>query len=297
LHLTDWLLSDNPYLSPDRILATKGLYLNDPDLYDRYIRGMWRRATRDAIFSDIFKPAIHVAGNKQDQMILLPTENCTELITSYDPGFKNPSLYIMEQVDFQVQYKTREGREATKTISKFLYLDELAYLGVEKQVSEFTEEVMDLMEKWERELGREVTWQHYADRSALDQAESIANRTVADEVFAVSDGKIRLIGVDKSPNSVLNAVRLWRKLLAEQRILISGMNCPKLIEALQSLAWKKVNNVVQTGKMPDRSPFKHSWDSARYSVEARCWSELQAMTRSIRLKKKEQESTLVTVSL
>ena len=294
---TEWTMADNPFLSDGEKNAIKGLYSSDPDLYDRYVRGLWKRATRDAIFSDIFKPSRHVAGTKEDQMILLPTENCAELFTSHDPGFKNPVLYVIEQVDFQVTFRTREGREDVKTLSKFLFLDELAYINQEKQVSEFTHEVLDKMEKWEQELGHEVPWYHYSDRAALDQKESISNRTVADEMYAESDGVIRLIGVEKKGSSVVAGVRLWRKLLAEQRILISYANCPKLIEANQCLAWKKINNVVMVGKMPDRSPFKHPWDAARYGVEKRCWNELQTMTRQVRMRQQERESTLVTVSL
>jgi len=141
-----------------------------------------------------------------------------------------------------------------------------------------------------------LVWTHYSDRSALDTNESISNRSVADEMYAVSDGRIRLIGVEKKGKSIEAGVRLTRKLLAEQRILISYARCPKLIQAFQNLAWKKVNGAVQVGKMPDRSDYKHPWDAFRYMLEYRCWGELQAMTKSIR-KRTGGSRGLITVPL
>lgn len=298
LHLTEWSMEDNPYMTDDEKNAVKGAYRNDPDLYDRYIRGLWKRATRDAIFADIFKPAVHVLDPGPTGQMLLPSENCVKLYTSHDEGFTNPVTYVIDCFDDPRTFKDKDGKEQVRMVKKFLFLDELAYIGVETRVSKFTREWLEMMDRWENELGTPIRWEHYSDKSALVFGQSISDRTVADEIYSESGGRIKLIGVEKDKGSVEMAIRLWRKLLIEDRILISGLRCPKLIEAHQCLAYKKVMGKVVQGKVQTGSKFKHCWDAARYCLMKLCWDELQSLTRSYRAQSRGVENSgLVSVRL
>lgn len=296
LYATEWTMEDNPYVTEDEKNAIKGLYRSDPDRYDRYIRGMWKRALKDALFADCFVPAIHVFSGPRDiePKLLLPTENCYELATSHDAGGLNPVSYILEQIIFTEQYTDRAGRERERNISFFQYLDELAYIGVRISVAEFTRLKLEKMEFWEKEVGQEITWRHYSDLSALNFKESIADRTVADEMYAESDGRIRLIGVEKGSGSVGLRIRLLRKLLTENRILISGLKCPNLIEMFQGIRRGLAEGTVAKG---DR--FKHAMDAGSYVLVRLCFDEIQQMVRGVRAnaRKVDKQSDLVSIKL
>lgn len=297
LHVTEWSMDDNPYLSDDDKNATKGLYLHDPELYDRYIRGMWKKAIRDALFADIFRAAVHVFSGPKDiePKILIPSEDCTELITGHDAGFVNPVTYILERQIRHQEYTTRDGKKMERRISEFQYLDELSMVGKETSVAEFTRMTMELLDFWENEIGHEVIWWHYADLSALNFKESIANRTVADEMFAESGGRIRLIGVEKGAGSVALRIQLTRRLLAENRLLISGVRCPKLIEMFQCLKRGRVE-----GTVAPHAIHRHFFDSFSYPLVRLCFDEIQILLRSVRAnsRKVEQgESSLVSIRL
>jgi hypothetical protein len=280
LHVTNWTMEDNPFLTEDEKNATKGLYRSDPDRYDRYIRGMWKRALKDALFADCFIKAIHVYGDPRDEtpMLLLPSENCYELITSHDAGGMNPVSYIVEEIVFNQTYEDRSGKQRTRQVSFFQYLDELAYIGKRISVADFTRLKMEKLDFWEKEIGAPVTWWHYSDMSALDFTESIADRTVADEMFAESEGRIKLIGVEKGAGSVGLRIRLWRKLLTENRVVISGLKCPMLVEMSQSIRRGPADGTVAKG---DR--FKHPFDAGTYCLVKRCYAEIQAMIRQNRI--------------
>jgi hypothetical protein len=295
LHCTEWTMEDNPYLSEAQKDAVKGAYATDPDLYDRYVRGMWKRAIRDSLFADLFKPAIHVSGGPKqagENMILLPTENCAELITGHDAGGVNPVSYIIERVIFSQFYEDQKKEQKERTISLFQYLDELAFIGEDISPAEFTKLMLEKMDYWEQELQRPITWWHYADASALNFKESIAQRTVADEMFAESDGRIQLIGVEKGRGSVALRIRLWRRLLSENRLIISGSKCPKLIEMCQCIRRGRTDGTIST-----HSIFKHPFDAATYPLVRVCWDELQMMVRSIRHKPEDESGGLITLEL
>lgn len=296
LHLTEWTMDDNPFISEEEKAETRAIYLTDPELYDRYIRGMWKKATRDSIFGDIFKPAVHVVGEVDE--IVLPQEDCERLYTSHDAGYKNPVTYVVETVDEPYVFKDKAGVDHTRYRKKFIFLDELAHVGEETKVSDFTHETTDMMDKWEAEMGRELLWTHYSDRSALVAGESIANRTVADEMFVESNGRIKLRSVQdgsgQARDTVELAIRLWRKLLLENRIAICKSRCPGLIESLQSLMYLKVLGKIQVGKI-SKTKHKHYWDAARYVTMQLCWDELQNLSKSVKANVKKVKSPLIVV--
>ena len=270
LHVTEWTMDDNPYVSDERKAIVRKMYEKNPEMYDRYVLGKWTKAVRDALFSDVFVPNIHVVGdpNEKDPEVLLPADDCSELIIGLDAGSVNPVAYIIDKSFIEIG----DGNEA----SHFSALDELAFIGEEIQVSEFTELLMAKMDFWEQAIGHPVDWRFWADSSALNMKESIANRTVADEMFAVSDGRIRLIGVDKGKGSVGNRIRLFRKILIQNRIAIST-KCTRLAEMCQAIKRGKTEGTISA-----HSTHKHPFDAFTYALSRECWDELQSKIRSVR---------------
>jgi hypothetical protein len=286
LHLTEWTMDDNPYLSEEKKAIIKSIYKNNPSLWSRYVDGLWVKVVEKGLFTKQFSMAIHTVGDIRDKdpELLVPTEECTRLITSHDAGGVNPVSYIIEECVIHVDEK--------HDLSLFQYIDELAFIGEVISVEEFTLLFLEKMDFWEKVMERELTWEHFADRSALDFTESIANRTVADEMFSVSGGRIKLIGVDKGRGSVGNRIRLWRKLLTQQRVLISAAKCPKLVEMNENINCGRIADTVAA-----HSPYKHPFDAATYAPSKKCWEELQDSIHTIRAVRKSGGSGLVGVRM
>jgi hypothetical protein len=289
-------LNDNPYLSDERKREIAASYMHNPDLYSRYVLGEWTASSEGAHFADVFLPNEHLVGDVKelDPEILVPTDGCSELISGWDTGGKNPFAYIAEKLIFHIIEKDKDGKDVDKAIAAFRFLDELAFLDEDISPEEFTELFMEKMAFWQGMVHGEIRWQHWADNSALDFKESIAQRSVADEVFQVSEGTIKLEGFSKGKGSVGHRLRLWRKLLIQKRIVISAPKCPKLVEMNQMLKKGRTE-----GSIPKHSPYKHPFDAATYLVGSECWEELQNSILTIRTSAKESqaESKLVTVPM
>lgn len=287
LHVTEWRVDDNPFSSDEEKAMMRKGYENNPDLYARYVEGKWTAVVKDGIFADVFSKSRHCSGdmkNPDPLDELVPESGCAELITSHDAGGVNPVSYIMEKV-----FRTEEsGRE----VSVFKVLDELAFIGEEIQVSEFTLLFMEKMDYWERECGTQLDWSAcWADSSALNFRESISARTVADEMFAVSNGRLRLHGVDKGRGSVANRIRLVRKLLIQNRIIIST-KCPRLVEMFQCINRGRIDGTIAA-----HSKHKHSLDAFSYGLSRELWSELQDSVLATRRITKPSQTGLISVGL
>lgn len=286
LHLTEWNMNDNPFVSDERKALVKKMYEKNPNLYDRYVLGKWTMALKDALFADVFAPSIHCSGdikNPDPMDELVPESGCVELITGHDVGGVNPVSYIIEKV-----YRNENGKE----VSVFKFLDELAFIGEEITVEEFFALFMEKMDYWERECGQTLDWSAcWADLSALNFRESISGRTVADEAYLVTNGRIKMIGVDKGRGSVAMRIRLLRKLLIQNRIIISP-KCPRLIEMFQA-----VNRGKTDGSVAAHSKHRHALDGGGYPLTRELWNELQDDLMLTRKMLKPQSAGLVTVRL
>lgn len=272
LHLQEIYLDDNVFLSEEKKNKIKSDYESDPDLYARYVLGQWKKASKGALFADVFKPAIHVVDETGlDHDLILPQPDCEELMTSWDFGPVNPVVVFCEEFPFLF-----EGEEKEKSVFKFF--DEIAFFGeMDMSLGDFTGLVVEKMDEYERLIGHPVHWLHYSDRSAFDVRESISNIYQYQEVYAASNERIELQAVDKRPGSVPQAIRLWRKLLLQQRLLFSGVNCPKLVEMNQSLSSGINGQPLAKGQLQ-----RHPFDAARYLVTRRCWQEMMGNILTMR---------------
>lgn len=280
-------LNDNPYLSADRKREIAAAYAHSPDLYSRYVLGEWTASAEDGLFADVFVPAVHLVGDPKDKdpEIILPTTECAELITGWDLGGVNPSAHILEQV-FQPASDNSE-----KEVSAFRYIDELAFIGKDISIGEFTELFVEKMLFWEKIIGREINWKHWSDSNAFDHKEPISKKYQHQEVFSASEGKIKLKAVEKGRDSIKMRIRLWRRMLIQKRIIIATVMCPKLVE---------MNVAIKRGLVPEsissHSEHKHAFDSGSYPLVRECWDELQASVLTTRkLSHAKSDSGLVCV--
>jgi hypothetical protein len=286
LHLTHWTMDDNPYVSDNEKAVLRSEWSYSPSLYSRFALGEWVRVVENGLFTRQFSRASHVVGdlNDREPEIIIPTEGCSELIMSFDAGGSNPSMYFLEKLILH---------QEKQDTSVFNVIDELAFIDEQISVEEFTILTCKRMDFWEKEVGNKLKWVCWADRSALDFKESIANRSVSDEIFAVSNGRIKLVGVDKGRGSVGNRIRLIRKLLVQGRIKISGARCPKLIECFENANISKTPDSI-----PVQSRYKHAMDSLGYGLTAECWQEIQDSIYAIRTAKQSfNGSGLVSIRM
>lgn len=297
LKLIIFTLDDNPYLSPERKREICSSYDHDPDLKARYILGQWKKSSSDALFGSVFRPSIHVIeldAATGEPVELIPEPDCIRLITSWDPGGANPAMVIAEKC-FQsiIDPKTGEvAKDATgepKEESVFKWIDELVFVKDDLSIAEFTELALEKMDIWEKLIGHAIEWQHWSDNTAFTQKESISKRTVYEEVFASSGGRIILEASDalhrlgkgipqNRPGTVAQGIRLYRKLLFQRRMLFCARKTPKLIQMNKSLRRppKTMADVIEKN-----DPNRHVFDAARYLVVRECYDEVAELILEI----------------
>lgn len=287
LHLTEFFIADNPYLSSEDVALMKASYSHNPDLWNRYFLGKWTAASGDGIFHQVFRPMIHVLGDVEtlsepDPDTLVPEENCFELITGWDPGDVNHAVTILEP------YK-QLGKDGRSVETAFKVLDELVLLDSDMTIGDITEEVLIKMEFWKAQLGREIRWTHFSDRSVFDYRDSISARYQHSEVFARSHGKIALQAIPKFDGSVRQRIDFLRKLLFQDRLFISNRRCPKIIESIQGLR-KGKNSPIAPGNI-----HKHAFDALTYGISGVCYDEMEKAVRTAIAKPEKSEPILVSL--
>lgn len=267
LALMEFTVEDNIFVSKERLDEQLARYAHSEDLTARYRYGKWVRAVGSSIFYEQFKPLIHIIGghetpNHPDPEVLMPEENCDELITGWDIGTGPNSAFMIAE-------KITQNLSNGKTVSAFKFLDEVVYIGSDASMTDFVAECVEKIDFWESVIGRPVRWRNWSDRSAFDIRERISNVYHHQLVAQMSDNRIILQAADRSPGSVSQRVNMGKKLLFENRIFISRSRCPNLIDSFQSLRPGKGNIAIQK-----TSPFKHAYDAASYLFVSECFDEI-----------------------
>ncbi len=272
LALIEINIEHNPFLTATEIALLKGQYKHDPDLYDRYILGKWTRSSRNSLFAAHFRAGRHVIGEAEtpanpNPRLMVPEKECFELGTGWDLGVTNSAAVIIEKW----RRKKRDGKEELV----FKILDEHVIVGEDFPMSEFITDFWERMKFWEEFLGKDVIWQNWSDASAFNRKEPIAMKYHHEEVWDVTDGAIRLQSADRRQGSVQRRIDLAKKLLFENRLLISA-NCPASIEMFKSI--KKgsgVTNPIQRG-----SRHKHVFDAIMYYIGSELAMEIWGVSSS-----------------
>lgn len=283
LSVHEYTIDDNTYLSDAQKREQFARYAHNQDLLDRFYYGKWKRAAGVSLFSDVFRPMIHVVGEsvesrKSDPDIMLPEDGCSELKTGWDLGGANNAWHVVEKC-FRTDIVDKRGRFVSKDtppefliekqISVFKVLDELVELGVNIPLEEIVEHVLDKIAFWESVVGTQLIWRHVSDRASFEQYDKIADTYEYKEIYKISDGVIELErGPVKKRGSVQQRVNLVRKLLFHNRIFVSS-KCVRTIEMLNNL--KKGRMMA----IDPQSPYKHAFDSLTYVIAMECMDELE----------------------
>lgn len=254
LGLIEVMIEDNPFLDEREKANLIAQYRHDPDLYSRYIDGKWTRASRDSHFADVFRHDFHVIGNcdapkETDWEVLLPEENCTELVVGWDMGDINHSLSFLEPTSMNYG-------------SAFKLLDEIVLIKKQIGIDDLVEMALEKMAFWEKEIGKPIAWRHWSDQNAFDNFRALGKTYDAAYVYKYSDRKIQLQAAPKFPDSVRKRVVLLRRLLFDGRFLISA-RCQEHIRMLKGLRkGSAIANFV------DRTSIhKHPFDSLTYALQ------------------------------
>jgi hypothetical protein len=271
LALMEFSVADNIFMSEDWHKQQAAKYLWSEDLLKRYYHGEWVMATSNSVFHDVFRPTAHIIGEPEtpvnlDPEILMPAEDATEGITGWDLGVSNSAACIL--------FKRWERRQSQITgqwrdVSIFDVIDEVVYLKSDADLDDFVNEFMDKIWFWEQELGREIRWRNWSDRSAFDMRAGLGNIYHHQLVSQVSKGRIILQAADRSPGSIRPRVDLMRKLFYEDRIFVCKSRCPFLIESLQGLPPGKAGAAINK-----ESHYKHVFDALSYAIVSECVDEV-----------------------
>jgi len=277
-------ISDNTKIDPREFEDLKASYEYNPDLYARYIEGKWTATTTNSHFADVFVENIHVIGeatspNKDNWEMLVPSDNSTEFIGSFDPGDVNHSWHLFVK------------RIVGNAVS-FDVIDELVFLKTKISIEDFTFLVIEKMDYWQeymqREYGqRELIWRHWSDDSVFNFS-SAANSYDALIIRNVSEGRINLLAANKAKGAVRLRVELLRKFLFQKRIFFSA----QLFETIRMLKGLK-RGPSNVNFIDPLDPLKHIFDSLTYGLMGEAPMDAQNRSRP----KVEKRSSVVTVGV
>lgn len=295
----DFTLADNIFDTEARIELLKGTYKSDPDLYRRYINGIWVKASEDAIFYKHFSEQLHVQGTLQedgkDNDVVVPGESCYELNGGWDLGDMNCAYCIIEPWEKPIR-RTVEGEDGKivtqETMSPgFTVLDELVILGRPFDLVEFVDTVMEMRLYWETILGRpgKVKWTDWSDRNVFNVRSFDARIYLNQAVAQASGGAIRLQGAFEAQrstattNSVGSRIGITRKLLFEERIVVAR-KCQNMIDMFKAMRAPRPRvGEPPTDAIARHSKFKHIFDAGSYVWCSECYGEMRDnFARSLR---------------
>lgn len=264
LHLVEIMPEENPYLDPRQLRELKSTYAYDPDLYSRYVLGKWilGKGARGRHFSGYFIQEQHVLGSAEgldsaEWETIIPSDNCFELITGWDPGETNHSAHLIERIG-----------DPTKSV--YCVLDEEVIIDEEISHGEFGKRVLEKIEALEK-LSKKTFLLHrsWSDRSAIERYSATADTFPYLEIHAATRGRVFLQGTPKAPGSVRMRVRIVKQLLAQRRLVVSA-HCKATIEMLKFL---RRGETEETYVIPDKH--KHPFDSLTYPLIMELSEELQ----------------------
>jgi hypothetical protein len=256
IKLIEFSVDDNLAMTPEqKQILFSSLALKGEDMVQRYYWGRYVTASTDAVFANVFRPEFHVCGELEtpanpDPDVLVPEDDCIELITSWDPGSSSNWAAVIAE-----RWVSEDPRHRGRP--SFKILDEHAVIGEQVDYVAFVAHMMERMEYWERvvmrESGRRVKWIHYSDQSVFLMHDLESAKQYVQLIYEASEGMIALVGVDKGAGSVRAGVELIRMLFFDDRIWINRRYCPQLVQALKSIKKGKTSNQA----IDPASKFKH----------------------------------------
>lgn len=255
LGLTEVLLDHNDRISDSQKNRIKGLYRHDQELYDRYVHGIWVKGhgKKGRHFSEFFRPAIHVLGNasspnRSDWNIVLPSKDCTNLVSGWDLGNVNHAAIFMEKRLWQDCWV-------------WLVIDELVHVGEEMIIPDFAMIAQKKIHKLERVIGKKPVWSHWSDDSAFNMFRATSDSYDYLEVQNATGGEIQLEPVRKAQGSIAKRIQVAKKLLHQNRIRVSA-HCTETIKMFKNLR----RGEKETEVIAKNDPNKHVFDALTYAI-------------------------------
>lgn len=287
LHRIGFCLDDNPQLDPRERRELEGRYRRRRKLYNRFILGIWEQDLEDGHFHDVWDEDIHVVGKtdgpEADWEIMVPTPQCTSLLTGWDMGeSKNHSFHIIEKVVSEIP-------GTNQRIISFSIIDEMVVIRTHISINQFTEAALAKMDRWNGYMktnhGIEIKWRHWSDSSAFVHRFS-SNSTDAAMVYEASNGRIVLDAAPKYRNSNRDKVKLLWQLLYERRLHVSA----QLGKTRAMFANLRQGGDVEYVKEDDH---KHPFDTISYPLLAEAPAD---MMRGAELSTAKPERTMPVVA-
>lgn len=309
LGLLEFEIEDNFFLTDADISTLITEHEHDQDLYDRYILGKWVTASTGALFAKHFREAFHVAGELEtpgnpDPMMLVPQSSTWKLYISIDPGTSANSYgSIFDKI-------TLDLPNNRKSLPIFSILDEAAIIAEDHTIEDFTLMLCEKMFWWEQYCDRIFEWQAWSDRSVFEQRENLSKKYYHQLIFEISSRywqqkydelgteqyakrAIGLQAADRTPGSLKGRVDLARRVMFENRMIVSKTRCPKLIQCFKSMPSSKNDSDVP----PKGHYMKHCFDGTFYGIAEESYDEAtSAIYRTLRNQRGRSESGLVSIS-
>lgn len=288
INLIEFTIDDNIYITAAQKRAQRAKYLHNRDLLDRYYYGRWVRATGEGLFTESYRPEIHLIGQDStpgDPEFLLPEEDCIELGTGSDIGRRNTAIVVIEPIQMEIVEETRKGPETVIKVG-FKVLDEYVSLGTQQRIRDIAElAFLQKIEFWEDFCRKPPLWRHLSDNSAFSM-DIISESDEAKEIYRATGGRVELESITdkfsgikghaiKGSGGVEKRVDMFQKLLFENRILVNAKKCPHFVEMLSSFKRNRL------GKISGSDVFKHVFDAATYYMALKCWMEMIRVPRNL----------------
>ncbi|MCW5549986.1 MAG: phage terminase large subunit [Opitutaceae bacterium] len=224
-------------LPPGYIQNLVKLYRSDPVEAARMLRGEWiDRPSGEAIFKDIFVPAIHIKPEPGSAARILPDPD-HPVIIGMDPGSANNAFIFMQWMPVE-------------DLLRWVVFDELVYTRRRLLYSILVPAFLRRMKFWNERMGVKFRTVYNSDNSAFNQFraaggsydvlefEKIANATAAGaeplwKRYGLA-GPMKVTPAPKFAGSKAARVRLIQELLSTERLLVSS-GCTKVIEMFAKL--------------------------------------------------------------
>lgn len=295
LAVHEFAVDDNCFISEEKKRSLFAAFAHSKDALDRNYYGRWVRGSGDGIFSEVFQPEICVLGDlpnasKPEPEILLPEDDCFELMGSFDTGRRNTMAYIIEPVTIEIE---EHGEMIPRT--GFKYLDEYGSLGRQQSTADLAEWLVETLDFWEDIIGKRVRFEAWSDNSAFDLSGQ-TETSEAQDLWRLTNGRVELRSITaphvgmKGHGAVERRISFMQRMLFEQRLWLCKSKCPHLLQMFQSI---KRNS---QGKLSAVSIFKHSFDAASYGPAVRCWMEMRKTSPRLKTDK-VQNAKIITTSL
>lgn len=247
-------MDDNPFIPPEEKEEIRTSNEHDPVELARNFYGKWVNSSKGTAFEHQYNRAVHVIGDtsspdKSKHTILIPPRGAFEFPTGWDLGeAMNHAIVIGNRT------RSADGRVYINLIDEFVHT-RMNYSN-SSVAAKFMAKAAWWTEVMRRRDSPELQWRFWSDSSSLRYSAATGSTTAID-LANLTDGFIRLQGVQKRSGSVAGRLEMLKKYLYSGQLLVSA-NCPHVIDLLENLV------LDSSGEIDPQDPRKHIFDAVTY---------------------------------